>query len=152
MLLENSQMKSIRLIMQITIDADNVAASFDLLWHTIEKGTVQCSQAFSKATEKTLAEISRPSAPAATPVPTMPPKTSDGEQPLHDKSGLIDANAVASLLKVSPRTVWRLNDVARMPKSVRIGSLVRWNYDEIMSWMAAKCPAREQRTERRMSR
>jgi len=50
-------------------------------------------------------------------------------------------NDVARLLNCSTRTVYRLNDAGRMPRPVRLGSLVRWNRTEIEQWIADGCPA-----------
>jgi len=54
---------------------------------------------------------------------------------------LMTINDVARLLNCSTRTVYRLNDAGRMPRSVRLGSLVRWNRSEIEQWITDGCPA-----------
>jgi excisionase family DNA binding protein len=56
---------------------------------------------------------------------------------------------VARLLNISPGTVYRLNDSGKMPKVIRIGSLVRWNRAAIEAWVSAGCPAVERRGVRR---
>ena len=52
-----------------------------------------------------------------------------------------DVRAVAEKLDCSPRHIYRLADAGRMPAPVRLGSLVRWDLDEIDRWIAAGCPA-----------
>ena len=50
-------------------------------------------------------------------------------------------NDVARLLNCSTRTVYRLNDAGRMPRPVRLGSLIRWNRSDVEQWIADGCPA-----------
>lgn len=61
---------------------------------------------------------------------------------------LLDVQAVAGLLGISPRTVYRLSDAGRMPGPVKLGSLVRWNRAAIDEWIAAGCPRVERRAGR----
>lgn len=56
-------------------------------------------------------------------------------------AALLDARAVANLLACAPRTVWRMRDAGKMPRPVRLGSLVRWRRDDIHAWIIAGCPA-----------
>lgn len=50
-------------------------------------------------------------------------------------------NAVAAKFACSTRTVYRLSDAGRIPAPLKLGSLVRWDLDEIDEWIAAGCPA-----------
>ena len=50
-------------------------------------------------------------------------------------------NAVAAKCDCSTRTVYRLSDAGRMPPPIKLGSLVRWDLDEIDEWIQAGCPA-----------
>jgi excisionase family DNA binding protein len=54
---------------------------------------------------------------------------------------LIDIRKVASLLSCSPRHVQRLADMGRMPRPLRLGTLIRWRHSEIDSWIAEGCPS-----------
>lgn len=54
---------------------------------------------------------------------------------------LLDVRAVAALLTCSCRHVYRLCDVGRLPRPVKLGALVRWRRAELMDWLAARCPA-----------
>lgn len=56
-------------------------------------------------------------------------------------AALLDVRAVAALLDCAPRTVHRLRDAGRMPRPVRIGSLVRWRRADVLGWIDAGCPA-----------
>ena len=56
-------------------------------------------------------------------------------------ASMIDVQAVATMLGCSPRHVYRLSDGGRMPRPVRLGSLVRWSRQRIDQWIAAGCPA-----------
>jgi len=53
---------------------------------------------------------------------------------------LLDVNQVGELLNCSPRHVYRLADAGKMPRPLRLGSLVRWNRESINDWIAAGCP------------
>ncbi len=53
---------------------------------------------------------------------------------------LLIVDDVAKLLKVSPRTVWRLRSARRLPESIDIGGSVRWIGDEIRKWIGDGCP------------
>jgi excisionase family DNA binding protein len=53
---------------------------------------------------------------------------------------LLDVAGVAALLACSERHVRRLADSGRMPRPVRLGTLIRWNRAEIEKWIAAGCP------------
>jgi len=57
------------------------------------------------------------------------------------QAALLDVRAVATMLDCSSRHVYRLADAGRMPRPVKLGSLVRWSRDEISQWLAAGCPA-----------
>ena len=54
---------------------------------------------------------------------------------------LIDVVVVSALLACSQRHVYRLDEAGRMPKSRKIGALVRWSKAEIERWVAAGCPS-----------
>ena len=54
---------------------------------------------------------------------------------------LLDVKAVAQLLNCSSRHVYRLSDAGKMPRPVKLGTLIRWNRAEIDDWIAAGCPA-----------
>lgn len=53
---------------------------------------------------------------------------------------LMDARAVAEVLKCSPRQVLRLADAGKMPKGCRVGTLRRWRAEDIDRWIEAGCP------------
>lgn len=67
-----------------------------------------------------------------------------GQKPPEDRGLLIDTNQVAHLLKVCQKTVWTMHTQGRMPQSIRIGSAVRWGYEEIRQWVEAGCPQRDE--------
>jgi len=55
-----------------------------------------------------------------------------------------DVRAVAAKLDCSPRHIYRLSDAGRMPSPLRLGSLVRWDLEEIDRWIAEGCrPVRQ---------
>lgn len=62
-------------------------------------------------------------------------------QPVQSNARLDDVQQVADILSCSTRHVYRLSDAGKMPRPVKLGSLVRWNRAEIEDWLAAGCPA-----------
>ena len=55
------------------------------------------------------------------------------------RSELLDVGAVAGLISCSKRTVYRLADADRMPRPLKVGSLVRWRRADITAWIANGC-------------
>ena len=64
--------------------------------------------------------------------------------PQFESSALLDVEQVARLLGCSPRHVYRLSDSGKMPRPVRLGSLVRWSQEAIQHWIAEGCPIRRE--------
>jgi len=62
--------------------------------------------------------------------------TSTGELP-----ALLTVKAVARLLACCPRHVSRLSEAGLMPQPVRLGALVRWQRDVVMTWINQGCPS-----------
>ncbi len=56
------------------------------------------------------------------------------------KAELLDVDAVAGLLACSSRHIYRLADMGRMPRPVKLGALVRWSRSAVLDWIAAGCP------------
>jgi len=56
-------------------------------------------------------------------------------------SAMLDVSAVADLLSCSTRHVYRLADAGRMPRPVKLGSLVRWSRVAVEAWIAEGCPS-----------
>lgn len=54
---------------------------------------------------------------------------------------LIDVHAVAALLGCSPRHVWRMADIGKMPRPLAIGALRRWDRARIEAWVHEGCPS-----------
>jgi len=52
---------------------------------------------------------------------------------------LLDVKAVGKLLTCSQRTVYRLADAGKMPRPVRLGSLVRWDRETLLAWIRDGC-------------
>lgn len=53
---------------------------------------------------------------------------------------LLDVVAVAEVLGISQRGVWRFRDAGRMPAPVSLGRLIRWRAADLTAWIAAGCP------------
>ena len=56
---------------------------------------------------------------------------------------LADAKEVAKVVGISLRTARRWDVEGRLPKPIRIGSVVRWNISELEKWIEASCPPRQ---------
>lgn len=54
---------------------------------------------------------------------------------------MLNVQQVAEILGCSPRHVYRLADSGKMPKPVRVGTLVRWSFDDLAAWINEGCPA-----------
>jgi predicted DNA-binding transcriptional regulator AlpA len=63
-----------------------------------------------------------------------------GAQPASARR-LGDVRIVATMLTCSARHVYRLADADRMPRPLRLGTLVRWDLDAIDQWIRAGCPS-----------
>ena len=59
---------------------------------------------------------------------------------------VLNVQCVAEMLGCSTRHVYRLSDAGRMPRPVRLGSLVRWSKSSLEDWIADGCkPVRQMR-------
>ncbi len=54
---------------------------------------------------------------------------------------LLDVTTVAAMLDCSPRHVYRMADAGKLPRPLRLGSLVRWRAVELRAWIAGGCSA-----------
>jgi prophage regulatory protein len=61
---------------------------------------------------------------------------------------LLDVVAVAALLGVSARHVYRLADSGKMPRPLRLGGARRWDRAAIDDWILNGCPAMNSTTKR----
>lgn len=62
---------------------------------------------------------------------------------------LIDARAVARLLDMSDRSIWKLSASAKLPAVVRVGRSVKWRLSDIQRFIEVGCNIdvfREQQT------
>lgn len=68
-------------------------------------------------------------------------------KPAEPSAKLLDVQAVAEMLGCSTRHVYRLSDSGRMPRPVKLGSLVRWRRSTgdpmtgLDDWVTAGCPS-----------
>jgi prophage regulatory protein len=53
---------------------------------------------------------------------------------------LLTVKEVAETLGLSERTVYRLADMGKMPRPVKIGAAVRWRRNELDTWIEDGCP------------
>lgn len=53
---------------------------------------------------------------------------------------LLSVKEVAKCLACSERHIYRLADVGKMPRPVKLGGLNRWLAKEIGEWISAGCP------------
>jgi excisionase family DNA binding protein len=64
-----------------------------------------------------------------------------GETATCEQAAMLDVQAVARLLNCSARHVYRLADMGRLPRPVKLGALVRWNRVTVEQWIADGCPS-----------
>ena len=62
------------------------------------------------------------------------------ESPVSTNAGTYECSDIASLLKVSERQIWRLNDRGDLPGCIRLGRVVRWSARAIDQWIGSGCP------------
>lgn len=60
---------------------------------------------------------------------------------LSESPRMMHVAAVAQLLGVSARHVYRLADSGQMPRPIKLGGSVRWDRRVIEQWIEEKCPA-----------
>jgi len=68
-------------------------------------------------------------------------RTVGGDRATRELPAMLAVDDVAGLLACSARHVYRLADMGRMPRPVKLGALVRWRRASIMAWIAEGCPA-----------
>lgn len=56
------------------------------------------------------------------------------------KLQFLTAKQLATMLSVSPRSVWRLKASHKLPRPVQIGGSTRWRQFDIESWQDKGCP------------
>jgi excisionase family DNA binding protein len=61
---------------------------------------------------------------------------------------LLTVKEVAEMLGLSERTVYRLADVGKMPRPVKIGAAVRWRKKELDTWIEEGCPASQRKAKK----
>ena len=54
---------------------------------------------------------------------------------------LMTVEAVAAMLAVSSRHIYRLADSGKMPRPVKLGGSNRWDREVIVNWIRESCPA-----------
>ena len=54
---------------------------------------------------------------------------------------LLDVGSVAALFDCSTRHVYRMSDAGRMPRPLKLGSLVRWSRAAVEEWISNGCPS-----------
>jgi len=59
--------------------------------------------------------------------------------PPQESATMLTVHDVARMLSCSARTVYRLTDSGRVPRPVKLGSLVRWPRETIEQWIAQGC-------------
>ena len=62
------------------------------------------------------------------------------EEPNMSEPVLLTVKEVAEMLGLSERTVYRLADMGKMPRPVKIGAAVRWRRSELDTWIEDGCP------------
>jgi predicted DNA-binding transcriptional regulator AlpA len=58
----------------------------------------------------------------------------------NNKPQLLTAKALAKILSLSPRSVWRLRSAQKVPRPVNVGASVRWVSTDIDKWISLGCP------------
>lgn len=57
----------------------------------------------------------------------------------NQNSQLLSAKALAKMLSLSARTVWRLRSAGKLPKPVCVGASIRWKLSDITLYLECDC-------------
>ncbi len=68
--------------------------------------------------------------------------------PAESSAKLLDVQAVAEMLGVSQRHIYRMADGGKMPQPLKVGSLNRWPQFSIEEWISSGCPRCDRRAKR----
>jgi predicted DNA-binding transcriptional regulator AlpA len=79
----------------------------------------------------------------STPTATYPARSRAKNRVANEETLLLDAAALGRILGLSSRTVRRKHADGLIPRPLNIGGSVRWNRIEILGWIEAGCPPRE---------
>ena len=63
-----------------------------------------------------------------------------GQKLPEDQGLLVDSREAAKLLRISPRTLWKMQTSGEMPPPIRIGRAVRWSLEVLKKWVESGCP------------
>lgn len=59
-------------------------------------------------------------------------------------SALMNARAAAAYCSRSVATWWRYHASAKIPKATKLGGGTFWNRQELVTWVSAGCPERDE--------
>lgn len=96
---------------------------------------IQLAVTIDDDSAKVLAELIKPAFPQNR-------NDSGGSKQSDDQTLLIDSRHVAKMLKLSGRTIWKMQNNGDMPPPIRIGTSVRWRIEDLKKWVSDGCPAR----------
>jgi excisionase family DNA binding protein len=77
--------------------------------------------------------------------------TGDSPAPVHQEAvlpRLLTSRQLSELLSIPERTAWRYWHSGLMPAPLKIGSLVRFDRDEILAWIENDCKPVDGRADR----
>lgn len=57
---------------------------------------------------------------------------------------LLDADGAAKLSGMSRASWWRLNSAERCPAAIKLAGKTLWRRSELLAWIAASCPTRQE--------
>ncbi len=69
----------------------------------------------------------------------VPRRSADQPPTVGNLPELLTIRELAKVLKLSPRSIWRLVKNHQLPAPVRIGGSIRWRADDISLWIAKGC-------------
>jgi len=69
----------------------------------------------------------------------VPRRSADQSVTIGNLPELLTIRDLAKVLKLSPRSIWRLVKNHQLPAPVRIGGSIRWRADDISRWIAKGC-------------
>ncbi len=65
------------------------------------------------------------------------------DENMNQNCRLLNAKALAQMMSLSKRQIFRLNSCGKIPAPIKIGGSVRWSESTILKWLAAGAPDRK---------
>ena len=73
--------------------------------------------------------------------PQSSSESAGNQLPTHGMKRLITVKELAEMHAISTRHVYRLLDSGQLPKPLKLGRAIRWDYTEVCHWLESGAPS-----------